>query len=622
MLLSRNRYFFILDLLLLPAAAVLAFVLRLDVGQLAGARKALGVFALVVVPIKLVVFYWMGLYGRLWRYASIDELVRIIGATGLASALGAAAVMGFAIHAWGVTSFPRSVPFIDALLTLVVAGGPRFAVRWLHRRGTVIAGGGRDRQVKRVLIAGAGDAGAMIVKEMRTRPRSGLVPVGFVDDDRAKHGILIHSTPVLGNRASIPELVEEYGIDEVIIAMPSASGSAIREVVRVCEKARVRTRIVPDLSDIIAGQVRVAQLREVQIEDLLRREPVRIDSSAVDAMVRGTRVLVTGAGGSIGSELCRQIAKSSPSLLALLGHGENSMFTTANEIARSWPDLSLHTAIGDARDAERLHHVFDRSRPQVVFHAAAHKHVPLMEHNVGEAVTNNILGTLNVLRTCERTGVERLVYISTDKAVCPSSVMGATKRVGELLVQDAARRLGRPYVAVRFGNVLGSRGSVVPVFRQQIARGGPVTVTHPEVTRYFMTIPEAVQLVLQAAAIGSPGEVILLEMGEPIKVADLARDLIELSGFEVGKDIQIEYTGLRPGEKLEEQLFVEQEEYVPTKHEKLFVLRNGTFPMLNGPALILAVEDLIATARGAADETIRQKLKEIVPEYQYERGER
>lgn len=611
----RNRHFFLIDLLLLPAAAVLAFTLRLDVAQLASSRHTLAVFIAVFVPIKLAVFYYLGLYGRLWRYASVDELVRIIGATLLAETVGAGIMIGTVIHLVGITSFPRSIPFIDALITMIVAGGPRFAVRWAYRGGIPRRRSDPGVGTRRVLIMGAGDVGAMIVKEMRERPLLGFSPVGFVDDDRAKHGIRIHGAPVLGDRSAIPELAEKHDVDEVVIAMPSAPGSAIRGVVEICEKAGLRTRIVPAMSDILTGTVSVTQLRDVQIDDLLRREPVHIDGTAVEAMIRGSSVLVTGAGGSIGSELCRQIARSGPAHLTLVGHGENSIFSIANELRQSVPDLDLCTAIGDARDADRLRQIFDRCRPQVVFHAAAHKHVPLMEHNVGEAVTNNVLGTMNVLRLCDEYDVGRLVYISTDKAVRPSSVMGATKRVGELLVQDAARRSGRRYVAVRFGNVLGSRGSVVPLFREQIARGGPITVTHPDVRRYFMTIPEAVQLVLQAAAIGQGGDVILLDMGEPIRIADLARDLVELSGLELGKDIEIVFTGLRPGEKLNEELFVEQEEYVPTRHEKLFALRNGAHPKLCGQLLETAVDELIGIARNGDDTAIREKLNEIVPEY-------
>ena len=334
-------------------------------------------------------------------------------------------------------------------------------------------------------------------------------------------------------------------------------------------------RTIPGLYDILSGQVSISQIRAIDIEDLLRREPVRTDISAVEEMLQGSRVLVTGAGGSIGSELCRQIARCKPAALILVGHGENSIYAIANELRRMWPELPISQVIADVRDRARLAQVFRAHQPETVFHAAAHKHVPLMEENVPEAITNNVQGTANLLRLAGAHQVGRFVLISTDKAVNPTSVMGATKRVAELLVQASALRSGQHYVAVRFGNVLGSRGSVVPLFREQIARGGPVTVTHPDVRRYFMTIPEAVQLVLQAAALGQGGEVFLLDMGEPIQITQLATDLIELSGFEVGRDVEIVYTGLRPGEKLFEELFVAGEEYAPTRHEKVYVSHNG-----------------------------------------------
>ncbi len=614
----RNRHLFLIDAVLLPAVAVLAFAVRLDVAQLSRVRTTMIVFIGVLVPLKLVVFYYAGLYSRLWRYASVDELVRIIAATFGGELIGAALFLAVVVPFQGITTFPRSVLIIDALLTVLAVGGPRFAIRFLYRGAAHGRGPGGRGEATKVLVVGAGDAGAMIVKEMRERPGLGFRPVAYVDDDPSKHGIRIHGTPVRGDRHAIPSLVAQHGIDEVIIAMPSAPGRAVRDVVRICEGAGVRAKIVPAIADILFGRVSLKDVRNVQIEDLLRREPVRTDMSEVERMIRGTRVLVTGAGGSIGSELCRQIARFGPSRLVLLGHGENSLFSIHAELEFSVPDVVISTRIADTRDEARLRAVFAEHAPLVVFHAAAHKHVPLMEENAQEAVTNNVLGTWNVLRVSEEFGVKRFVYISTDKAVKPSSVMGATKRVGELLVREAARRLHLPYVSVRFGNVLGSRGSVVPFFQAQIARGGPVTVTHPEVRRYFMTIPEAVQLVLQAAALGEGGEVILLEMGEPIRIVDLARDLIELSGLEVGKDIEITFTGLRPGEKLTEELFVDAEQYVHTKHEKLFALRNGDDGLPSGPALEAEIQTLLDVSRNGDDIVVRRALKRLVPDYAWE----
>jgi len=615
MLHLRNRHFFLVDLVLLLATGVLAFALRLDATGMQHWVLAIVLWLAVSVPMKLLVFYWFGLYRRFWLYASVDDLLLIAVATGMGEVASAALLFAVVLPLIGSQAFPRSIPFIDGLLTLLVVGGPRFAVRLMEQRRERER---RDQQRKvdnRVFIMGAGSAGAMIVKEMRANPQLGLVPLGFVDDDRNKHGVRIHGVPVLGDREQIPDLVAEYGVDEVIIAMPTAPGREIRSILSICNQIGVPARTIPGLYDILSGQVSISAIRNVELEDLLRREPVRTDTSAVEAMLRGLRVMVTGAGGSIGAELCRQIAHCSPQSLILLGHGENSIFEVANELRWSWPKLTVETVIADIRDLDRLGRVFGRCRPDVVFHAAAHKHVPLMEANASEAVTNNVLGTAHLLRLAEDTRVRRFVLISTDKAVNPSSVMGATKRVAELLIQESARRSGQAYVSVRFGNVLGSRGSVVPLFRQQIARGGPVTITHPDVRRYFMTIPEAVQLVLQASALGRGGEVFVLEMGELLRIADLAKDLIQLSGLEVGRDIEIVYTGLRPGEKLFEEIRLAGEEYTPTCHDKIFVSRNGLQITPGFADLSGHVDELIGLAQVGDEAQIRTKLQQLVPEY-------
>jgi FlaA1/EpsC-like NDP-sugar epimerase len=626
MLALRNRHFFLLDVILLPAAAMMAFVLRLDAKGLEVYASGILLFVAVAVPVKLVTFHLMGLYRHFWRYASVDELLRITLATGVSELVTIGLVFGIALPLFGIQGFPRSIPFIDGLLTLLVVGGPRFAVRMAEQRRERVRRHIHPRQRHRqVLVMGAGSAGAMIVKEMRSNPQLGLVPVGLLDDDGAKHGLQIHGVPVLGGRELIPALVDERGVVEVIIAMPTAPGSAIRDILKICSQAGVPARTIPGLYDILSGQVGVSQIRNIDIEDLLRREPIQTDTSAVEEMLRGCRVLVTGAGGSIGSELCRQIALCKPAALSLVGHGENSIFDAANELRQLWPNLPIKEIIADVRDLDRLRQVFDVCQPEIIFHAAAHKHVPLMELNVSEAVTNNVQGTANLLRLAEAHHVGRFVFISTDKAVNPSSVMGATKRVAEYLVQAAAKRTGALYVSVRFGNVLGSRGSVVPVFRGQIARGGPVTVTHPEVRRYFMTIPEAVQLVLQASALGRGGELFVLDMGEPIRIVDLARDLIELSGLEVGQDVDIVYTGLRPGEKLLEEISLPGEEYVPTQHAKIFVSSNDSSGADVTPVGLLpghladpegVVEDLVSLARRGDEAQLRARLREIVPEYE------
>jgi FlaA1/EpsC-like NDP-sugar epimerase len=425
--------------------------------------------------------------------------------------------------------------------------------------------------------------------------------------------VRIHGLPVLGRREDIPRLVRDCAAQQVVIAMPRAPGAVIRQVRAICEKAGVAVRTIPGLYEILSGRVKVSQIRDVTIADLLRREPVVIDQAEVGAYLRDATVLVTGAGGSIGSELCRQIAGHDPRQLILLGHGEHSIFTIQRELRRTFPDLALNSVIADVRDEARLNWVMDAYRPTVVFHAAAHKHVPLMETNVMEAITNNVLGTQRLIQAAERCEVHRFVLISTDKAVNPVSVMGACKRIGEMLVQEAARRNGSIFVGVRFGNVLGSRGSVIEVFQRQIAAGGPLTVTHPEMRRYFMTIPEAVQLVLQAAALGQGGEIFVLDMGEPVRIVDLARDLIELSGLTPERDVEISFCGTRPGEKMCEELFSQEEDWTPTRHPKILVVRGA--PAIEGQKLQQAVHELEQLAEGMREEAIWDKLQELVPEY-------
>jgi len=616
--LVRNRYFVAGDLALIALAAWLSFVARLDSFDVGGYWASLGVYLGISLVVKPVIFQAFGLYRRYWHYASISEVVTIVGAN-------VTATFGVILLAYVVvpiflpfTPAPRSIPFIDVFLTTACVGGTRFLVRLLSDRH-IMSKLKRGSAVKvpdlRVLIVGAGDAGAMIVKEMQANPQLGLEPVGFVDDDPAKRQVRIHNVPVLGGRLAIPQLVQEYRIDQVIIAMPTAPGRAIREVVTICEQAGVTSKIVPGVYEIISGAVSVRQLRQVQIEDLLRRDPVITDQAGVSAYVRGTCVMVTGAGGSIGSELCRQLARHQPAQLVLVGHGEFSIFNVERELRKYFPGLLLDPVIADVRDVERIEHIVRQYRPATIFHAAAHKHVPLMECNVEEAFTNNVLGTQSVLRAAERNGVERFVMVSTDKAVNPTSVMGATKRVAEMLVHDTAMRIHKPFVVVRFGNVLGSRGSVIPIFQEQIAAGGPVTVTHPDMRRFFMTIPEAVQLVLQAAALGKGGEIFMLDMGELVKIVDLVTDLIKLSGLTPGEDIDIIYTGIRPGEKLYEEILLKGEDYSPTQHDKVYASRNGTLPAGEGHDLEQHVSKIAELARRADTGDVLAHLCQLVPEF-------
>jgi FlaA1/EpsC-like NDP-sugar epimerase len=545
---------------------------------------------IVVIPLT---FYLFGIYSRYWVYASVEELLLLSGATTLGTAISG--VIGL-VAAWTIPdmALPRSIPFIFWPLALLFTGAPRFAVRLSaqYARRRPAPRHAATNRPQRVLVVGAGNDGTLVVREMLNNPSLGMDVIGFVDDDPRKRSAWIAGLPVLGNRRAIPQLVADYAVDLVVIAIPRAPGREVRDIVTYCERVGVPTKTMPGLYEMLGGTVSVNQLRDVQIEDLLRREPVQPDSEAVRRLIVGRRVLVTGGGGSIGSEMCRQILRFEPSDLIVLGHGENSIFDSCAQLDQQLTAMTrvqgstlqtaprVHPVIADIRSPDRIRAVFEHYRPQIVFHAAAHKHVPLMEINPTEAISNNVLGTRNLLDAATLAGVERFVMISTDKAVRPRSVMGASKRVAELLVHQTAWEIGKPYVAVRFGNVLGSRGSVLQTFKRQIAAGGPVTITHPDMKRYFMTIPEAVLLVLQAAVLGKGGEVFMLDMGEPMKIVNLAQDLIELSGLDVGQDIEIVFTGMRPGEKLHEELFIPGESYRRTEHQKIFVIESATGTVL------------------------------------------
>jgi FlaA1/EpsC-like NDP-sugar epimerase len=466
---------------------------------------------------------------------------------------------------------------------------------------------------KRVLIAGAGTAGRMVVEEIRRHVESELLPVGFLDDDRQLAGATVLGLPVLGPLAALAGVVAAHQIAEVLIAIPSAHGALVRQLIGACAKARVPSRIVPGLMEIIRGDVHLEQIRPLRPEDLLGREVVEFVPGPVAAVLGGRRVLVTGAGGSIGQELCRQIARFEPERLLLLGRGENSIFDIEHELRDLLPALALESVIADVRDSEAMARIIGRVRPQVVFHAAAHKHVPYMERFASEAVLNNVWGTLQVVTAAQRAGVERLVFISTDKAVRPRSVMGASKRLAEHLLQ-ALHAAGGPtrLMAVRFGNVLASRGSVVPLFQAQLRRGVPLTVTHPDATRYFMTIREACLLVLQASALGQGGEVFMLHMGQAVRILDLARDVIALSGFDPDS-VPIQFTGLRPGEKLHEELHAASDADLPPPHPQIHVARLGPLAV---PDVVAAAQDLTALARRGEDAAIRARLAAILPDYE------
>jgi FlaA1/EpsC-like NDP-sugar epimerase len=619
----RNRHLFIGDLCVFCITPLLALFLTLDnKADLQVYILGLKIVTLLFLAIKITLFWNCGFYRRYWRYASIEELIYI---SKLVTSALIIQIILFQILSHLLPSIiarlPYSLPVIDGLLSCVFIGGIRFSLRVMEQS--------RQRQAvsytpQDVLIIGAGSAGVSLVQDMYNNPQLGFHPVGFIDDDPRKLNAYIRGVPVLGDRHQISEIVESRQINKAIIAMPTVAGEIIREIVDICTASGIKTSTLPGIHEILSDRVRVNSIRDVKIEDLLRREPIQTDIQRVFAFIKGKKVLITGAGGSIGSELCRQILKCQPAHMILIGHGENSLFNIQQELeqmiqvlkknhkfSKNTPDIS--SFVGDIRLRNRLENAFEKFRPDVVFHAAAHKHVPLMELNPSEAITNNVTGTKNLVDLAVQYDVKHFVMISTDKAVNPTNVMGASKRVAEMLVLQVAKATGKSYVCVRFGNVLGSRGSVIPTFQKQIAAGGPITVTHPDIRRYFMTIPEAVQLVLQAAVLGRSGEVLMLNMGQPVKIVDLAKELIRLSGYEVNKDIDIVFTGLRPGEKLFEELFIEGEEYAQTEHEKLFIVKNASRMVPDNLPLI--VDFLCKAAAKNASNSIVFLLEQLVPSY-------
>lgn len=615
----RNRHFLFLDFIFLLISPLFALVLRLD-GKVD--------FSLYIVPvlwctmtfliIDILVYYKLGLYNRDWSNASIDELAKLIYIIFWAVFVHTAVFILFNVFdILGFDILPLSLPLLTGLITFFFVAGARFSIRLIERIN-------EKRKIsyhgERVLIVGSGKAGSSIIQEMQRNPQLGLNPVAFVDDDIEKKGLKIRGIPVLGTRHSLPEIITKMNINKVIIAMPTAPGSEIRDIVSICRKAGVQARTIPGIFEILDEKVRIDSIRQVQIEDLLRREPVKTDIKKVEDFLKGKKVLVTGSGGSIGSELCRQIIKCHPAEIILLGQGENSIFDIQHEILKRLSvtngkvnSTKVKSVIANIRSYQRLDKIIEETEPDVIFHAAAHKHVPMMEINSCEAISNNIKGTQNLIELSLKHNVEHFVFISTDKAVNPSSIMGASKRVAEMIVLKAGRTYGKNYSAVRFGNVLGSRGSVVLTFKRQIAEGGPVTITHPDIERFFMTIPEAVQLVLQASVIGNGGEIFVLDMGKPIKIIDLAKDIIRLSGYEVDKDIKIIQTGLRSGEKLYEELFIAGEIYEKTLHEKILIASNASHFIPDN--FDFNLETLIEKRYDNDKEMIVGLLKRLVPEY-------
>ena len=603
----HNRYVLLGDLALVIVSVMGSFALRLDAEQLPFYFPAILIMIGVALLSKVPVYYAFGLYRRLCVYASTNELRLITVAVTTASVVTAGIMLLLISFGWVVPGMPRSALGIDWLLSLVLIGGSRFALRILSEQSAAP----RNGKMRKVLIIGAGDAGALVVRELQKSAQLNLLPIGFLDDDPAKQRHEIYGIPVIGAIPDLSDVLDNRPVDEVIIAIPTAPGKVLRMVSDVCRMKGIPSRTMPGIYELLGGKVSVSRLREVDITDLLRREPAKIDDRLVGSSLSGKRVLVTGAGGSIGREISRQVARWGPAELILLGHGENSIFEALLELQEDYPSLSIHPIIADVRDLPRLQAIFQTYHPDVVFHAAAHKHVPLMEYNVEDAITNNVIGTRNAVLVATSSDVERFVLISTDKAVKPINVYGATKRLSEMIVIDAAQRTGRAFTVVRFGNVLGSRGSVVPIFKSQIARGGPVLVTHPDMERYFMTIPEAVHLVLQASAMGQGGEAFIMNMGEQVNVLELAEDLIRLSGLEPGRDIEIEFTGIRPGEKLSEDLWEQGTHFQPTTHSEIF--RSKEDEEVDSQRLAEAMDQLEHLSRQGEVETIIRVLDEVIP---------
>lgn len=566
----RILYLMICDTVLINLAMIIPVIIRYYGGFSQQHLYDYLRLTMIATPVMMVIFWLFKLYKRVWSYASMGELLAILQSVTIGSLL-IASLMSIA-----QSFFPlihRNIIIHYWAYAIILIGGSRFAWRlYVHHRqnGNIPK---QNNDLKKVLIYGAGDAGALVAREFKSHYNGNQPLVGFIDDDCSKHNLTIHGFPIIGNREALPAIISRYKVDELIIAMPSLHGLQIKEIVEVCKKYISNIKILPGVYQLLDGKVTLNRIRPIQIEDLLGREPVKVDIEGISQYLEDKVVLVTGAGGSIGSELCRQVAQVRPRKLILLGHGENSIHTIWLELKDAFPTLPLEIEISDVRDRHKINLVFLKHKPNVVFHAAAHKHVPLMEMHPDEAIKTNIFGTRNVAEMADRTNCERFIFISTDKAVNPSSVMGATKRMAELVIQNMFEGSKTKFVTVRFGNVLGSRGSVVPVFKKQIAKGGPVTVTHPEMKRYFMTIPEAVQLVIQAGAMAEEKEIFVLDMGEPVKIVELAKNLIKLSGFEPDVDIKIEFTGIRPGEKLFEELLTAEEGSTSTKHSRIYVAR-------------------------------------------------
>lgn len=557
--------------------------------------------------ISLVSIYYFNGYSSLWRYAEIDEVIIIAKACIVNTVLliGVVLLMKLPI--------PFYFYYINYIMNVAIICGIRIVYRYLrHCRLRKIS----SSDVSRVLIIGGGNGGSMVINELYNNPQLNKVPVAIVDDDRSKIGRIMHGVPILDSTYEIESIVKKMKIDEIIFAIASINNERKQEILKICNQTKCRVRTIPGIYEIIDGKVDIKKIRDVEIKDLLGRKPVEVNLNEISRYITDKVVLVTGGGGSIGSELCRQIAANNPKMLIIVDIYENNAYEIEQELIRLYKgNINLKTIIASIRDVKRMDRIFEQYNPNVVFHAAAHKHVPLMEVSPGEAIKNNVFGTKNIAELSHKYGVSRFVLISTDKAVNPTNIMGATKRAAEMIIQTMNECSKTEFVAVRFGNVLGSNGSVIPLFKKQIEEGGPITVTHPEIIRYFMTIPEAVQLVIQAGSMAKGGEIFILDMGQPVKILDLATNLIKLSGLEPGKDIKINYSGLRPGEKLYEELLMAEEGIIDTQHEKIFI---GKPIELDKDFLYTKLDELKERVHNEDVDSIESIMKEIVTTYKKE----
>lgn len=595
----------LLDLIAINITLLLAFLLRFEWAIPKEYVDQWLIMAIFFSSIRLLFFAYFGLYRSIWRYSSMGDLVQIVKAVTISSI-----VIWTIIIPFPIIKLPRSIGVITWLLNILIIGAIRFAFRL---KKEIVLKDTNNAGKRRVLVIGAGNAGAMITREMLLNDSAGLKPIAFLDDSLEKLHRSINGIPVVGRINQLKEIIAQYHPDDILIAIPSASKERMREIISTVNASGLPMKTLPNLMDLSGPNITIGQIRDVKIEDLLGREPISLDVESIAGYLRGERVMITGAGGSIGSELCRQVAKYSPEALILLGRGENSIYEIDQELTFTYgKNLKKAAVIADIRDRQKLEQVFRIYQPTVVFHAAAHKHVPLMEMAPDEAVKNNVFGTKNVAELSDRYHIKRFVLISTDKAVNPTSVMGATKRIAEIIVQSLARTSKTKFCAVRFGNVLGSRGSVVPLFKKQIARGGPITITHPEMRRFFMTIPEAVSLVIQAGTLGKAGEIFILDMGEQVRILDLAKDLIRLSGLDPEKDIPIRISGIRPGEKLYEELLTDEEGTNHTQYKRIYVGKPNGVDWKRLPTIL---DELWDTAQDGDRDQIIKAIKVLVPKF-------